>query len=277
MNKSSKSLEIVRERVVSKPIKRKQGITLIALVVTIVILLILSGITINMLLGEDGIIRTAQEAKNTWEGAITNEQQEIQNLVNEFNHVMSEESIQNYEISDIDDVIYNGKEYKPYPSLVDEEGNLLPEEDYTVEYKNNINVGTAQVIIKIKSTGQVFVKEFTINPKVVTITVGSVVRTFDTVVGTSISLNVDVEGLINPNDLGEITATTDVITSPGDKEINLNYTQNSNYSVQTILRYSYNNAFSSSPRSRPRSRNRSIPRTNSSNLTIIVKILNNER
>ncbi len=71
--------------------KRKNGITLIALVVTIVILLILSGVTINMLLGENGIIRTAQEAKNTWEGAIANEQEEIQNLVNELNNIMNEE------------------------------------------------------------------------------------------------------------------------------------------------------------------------------------------
>ena len=46
--------------------KNQQGITLIALVVTIVVLLILAGVTISMLLGEDGIIKTAQDAKNTW-------------------------------------------------------------------------------------------------------------------------------------------------------------------------------------------------------------------
>ena len=69
--------------------KEKRGITLIALVVTIVILLILSGVTINMLLGEDGIIRTAQEAKNTWEGAVANEQESIQNLANELNSIMN--------------------------------------------------------------------------------------------------------------------------------------------------------------------------------------------
>ena len=68
------------------------GITLIALVVTIVILLILTGVTINMLLGENGIIRTAQEAKNTWEGAVANEQQEIENLVNELNSSMNNEN-----------------------------------------------------------------------------------------------------------------------------------------------------------------------------------------
>ncbi len=78
-----------REKAGIKYRKDEIGITLIALVVTIVILLILSGVTINMLLGEDGIIRTAQEAKNTWEGAIANEQEEIQNLVNELNSIMN--------------------------------------------------------------------------------------------------------------------------------------------------------------------------------------------
>ena len=42
-----------------------------------------------MLLGEDGIIRTAQEAKNTWEGAVENEQESIQNLANELNSIMN--------------------------------------------------------------------------------------------------------------------------------------------------------------------------------------------
>ena len=45
-----------REKAGIKYRKDEIGITLIALVVTIVILLILSGVTINMLLGEDGNI-----------------------------------------------------------------------------------------------------------------------------------------------------------------------------------------------------------------------------
>ena len=71
---------------------KEHAITLIALVVTIVILLILSGVTINMLLGEDGIIRMAKEAKNTWEGAVTNEQEDLKNLMNELNSIMSNNS-----------------------------------------------------------------------------------------------------------------------------------------------------------------------------------------
>ena len=43
--------------------QKSQGITIIALVVTIIILLILAGITIAMLTGKNGIISKAQEAK----------------------------------------------------------------------------------------------------------------------------------------------------------------------------------------------------------------------
>ena len=42
-----------------------KGITLIALVITIIILLILAGISIAMLTGENGILKKAQESKNT--------------------------------------------------------------------------------------------------------------------------------------------------------------------------------------------------------------------
>lgn len=47
--------------------KEQKGITLIALVVTIVVLLILAGITITMLLSDNGIISTAQRADNETE------------------------------------------------------------------------------------------------------------------------------------------------------------------------------------------------------------------
>ena len=43
--------------------KNQKGITLIALVVTIIVLLILAGISIAMLTGENGLITRAEEAK----------------------------------------------------------------------------------------------------------------------------------------------------------------------------------------------------------------------
>ena len=48
----------------TKKFKRNKGITLIALVVTIIVLLILAGISISMLTGQNGILNRASEAKN---------------------------------------------------------------------------------------------------------------------------------------------------------------------------------------------------------------------
>ena len=44
-------------------VKNKKGITLIALVVTIVVLLILAGVTISLLLDENGIIAKSKDAR----------------------------------------------------------------------------------------------------------------------------------------------------------------------------------------------------------------------
>ena len=45
-------------------INTNNGITLIALVITIIVLLILAGVTIAMLMGDNGILTKATEAKN---------------------------------------------------------------------------------------------------------------------------------------------------------------------------------------------------------------------
>ena len=48
-------------------LKNEMGITLIALVITIIVLLILAGVAISMLSGENGILRKAAEAKTKTE------------------------------------------------------------------------------------------------------------------------------------------------------------------------------------------------------------------
>ena len=53
--------------------KNSKGITLIALVVTIVVLLILAGVSINVLMGDNGIIKSTQDAKQKWQEAESNE------------------------------------------------------------------------------------------------------------------------------------------------------------------------------------------------------------
>ena len=44
--------------------KKQTGITLIALVITIIVLLILAGVTIATLTGDNGILKKVGEAKN---------------------------------------------------------------------------------------------------------------------------------------------------------------------------------------------------------------------
>ncbi|MBR3152555.1 MAG: hypothetical protein IKF52_02990, partial [Clostridia bacterium] len=46
-------------------LKKQKGITLIALVITIIVLLILAGVTIAMVVGDNGILTRSREAKDT--------------------------------------------------------------------------------------------------------------------------------------------------------------------------------------------------------------------
>ena len=48
---------------------KEKGITLIALVLTIIVLLILAGVSISMLTGDNGIISQAQRAKEMTEAS----------------------------------------------------------------------------------------------------------------------------------------------------------------------------------------------------------------
>ena len=57
-----------------KILRKKQGITLIALVVTIVVLLILAGVSISMLTGENGILNQAKKAVNETNKAAADEE-----------------------------------------------------------------------------------------------------------------------------------------------------------------------------------------------------------
>ena len=53
---------------------QQAGITLVALVVTIIVLLILAGVTITLALGNNGVIGRAQQASNTWSNATKDEE-----------------------------------------------------------------------------------------------------------------------------------------------------------------------------------------------------------
>ena len=61
-------------------VRGKRGITLIALVVTIVVLLILAGITISLVFSENGVVTKAKEAKEETRGAAVEEARDMWEL-----------------------------------------------------------------------------------------------------------------------------------------------------------------------------------------------------
>ena len=65
------------EKAIINPKEAQKGITLIALVITIIVLLILAGVSIAMLTGQKGILTQANNAKNATELASTKEKVEL--------------------------------------------------------------------------------------------------------------------------------------------------------------------------------------------------------
>ena len=61
-----------------RSIRENKGITLIALVITVIILIILATLTIDAAFGENGLINSAQQAKNQTEQIVDNSE------INEF-------------------------------------------------------------------------------------------------------------------------------------------------------------------------------------------------
>ena len=71
--------------------QNEKGITLIALVITVVILIILATVSINVVLGEGGLIQRAQQAKDLTEQAALEEQQGLNSLMDQMANIMSED------------------------------------------------------------------------------------------------------------------------------------------------------------------------------------------
>ena len=76
----------MKQKLKGKTNKKNNGITLIALVITIIVLLILAGLSIAMLTGQNGILTQAQNAKNMTAEAQKDEQLDLarqEDLINE--------------------------------------------------------------------------------------------------------------------------------------------------------------------------------------------------
>ena len=110
-----------------KALKQEKGITLIALVITIVILIILATVSINVVLGEGGLIQRAQEGKSLTDQAQTDEQEELTGAEEYINGILVGIEDQNPpgEKSEVAEAIENGTKYTDTTPIKDDLENTV--------------------------------------------------------------------------------------------------------------------------------------------------------
>ena len=126
-----------------KRTKKIAGITLIALVITIVVLIILAGVLINISLGNNGLFNKAKTAKEMYTNAQNYEETEIAKMTN---------SIDGYVDGNRGTVTLTDEEYAQFKSLIQDKNknyNYSTEEqvvgtwiDGRLLYQKTINLGS---------------------------------------------------------------------------------------------------------------------------------------
>ena len=94
---------------------KQKGITLIALVVTITVLIILATVSINTVLGDNGIIGRAQKARDSYQNSSTSEDEHMRQLANE---------MAQYDEDENSGVIEKTKSYVGYYADIDGDGTV---------------------------------------------------------------------------------------------------------------------------------------------------------
>ena len=111
----------------SRKTNEERGITLIALVITIVILIILATVSINVVFGEGGLIDRAQEGKSLTDQAQTDEQEELTGAEEYINGILVGIENQNPpgEKSEVAEAIENGTKYTDTTPIKDDLENTV--------------------------------------------------------------------------------------------------------------------------------------------------------
>ena len=136
----------------NEKVKTEKGITILVLVITIIVLLILAGITISAITGDNGIIQNAGKAKE--EAEIANEKEVLEKATVQ---AMGNNKYGNIEKDELQSAL--DKETGEGKTEANDIGNILEvafmdsKRYYTVDKDGN--VGEAQDIIEDKSPGDI--------------------------------------------------------------------------------------------------------------------------
>ncbi len=146
------------------------GITLIALIVTIVVLLILAGITLSYVFGDGGILNIAKEAADKTNNAVKQELNNMGDLANSIANILGESSggeaiPANYSIKNEGKKTYYERFSEAYGQAVDnggenEGGTIVVEKDVTENMPETLEINKT---IEINTNGRDFKIERTSN------------------------------------------------------------------------------------------------------------------
>ena len=107
--------------------QKENGITIVALVVTIIVLIILAGISINLLLGDNGLITKSQEAKKQQKIAEIKEKISLELASAETDAILRNENLEEEQLNDI---------VSKYGTLQDDKDTILTKYDnYEISLK----------------------------------------------------------------------------------------------------------------------------------------------
>ena len=74
-----------------RTLKSKKGITIIALIITVVVLLILAGISVSLVVDKDGLLNSSKETKEEVRAKMIEQKKEVWSLENQLNKGTSHE------------------------------------------------------------------------------------------------------------------------------------------------------------------------------------------
>ena len=74
-------------------LKADKGITLVALIITIIVLLILAGVSISMVLTDNGLINKAQKSVDTYENKAVKENEMLKTIEDKFGEYLHNLSV----------------------------------------------------------------------------------------------------------------------------------------------------------------------------------------
>ena len=228
--------------------KQKNGITLITLVVTIVVLSILAGVSINTVVGDDGIIQKAKEAAETTRRASAEE--EMNRLVLEYQLASNDETLESFlqeKVTEgrIDGVTDNGDGTITITKKV--EGK-----DYTMTVKKpvaptpSVKVGTIRVVSDSTGAGSSLGEASTRKGTTLYIMIES------TISGGTTTVSPQVPFAVTENGTYKFTVTGTVNGTAYTKEVSVTVNQFKNSILEDInikigdsVNYTYDTANSS--------------------------------